>query len=347
MNKGSPAVTALPVAMDMVGGKSAKRSYAKILGSIEEQIGGENTFYFVHVHKAKGNSEMKVEDPVHVIQLDRRKGARLGLKLVQHPSKKSLLIKEVLSGLASQFNTSAANKDKIRPGDKIVRVNDVEVNCNAMLEECKNKNILELEIHRGSVVALTAGLAVTVKIPYGTFTLGEEGVVMKVDDEGDALLRMPDEAATQWITKVDYDKFMFEGQDTYYLKRFCDLRDMHSNLKQKFINQEPTTITEIPEFPPEETLGFRRQLAAFGMGNFMTERREGLQKVLDELFAQIDKVEDEPAIAQLFANQVPEVEPTKQFTLQQRLEELVMNHHDKVLEGTLALDTQEVLRGKA
>merc|ERR1719412_656767 len=113
---------------------------AKILDSIEEHsrsysVGQshEHTFYLVHVRKGKGEGEVEIENPMYTVRLDRTKGTRLGLKLDVQVATKSLFIKEVVGGLAFAWNGSHQDQ-KVRPGDRVVRVNKAEGDAHAMMD---------------------------------------------------------------------------------------------------------------------------------------------------------------------------------------------------------------------
>merc|ERR1719343_706109 len=179
---------------------------AQILDSIEEHsrahnVGAshEHTYYFVHVRMGKGEGEVEVENPMYTITVDRSKGTRLGLKLDVQVATRSLFIKEVVGGLAFAWNAGHADQ-KVRPGDRVVRVNKAEGDAHAMMDECKKCQKLELELHRGTAVPIAAGLSVTVKRPFGNFQVGLEGNVTKVDEEGDALMKISG-VGNQWVCK--------------------------------------------------------------------------------------------------------------------------------------------------
>jgi len=295
-----------------------KKSSASILESIDD------AFYFIHVQKAKGEVEMKIENPMYVVSMDRTDGVRLGLKLDVQVATRCLFIKEVLGGLAMQHNESASEL-KVKPGDRIVRVNSVENDAHLMLEECKKRQTLELELHRGSAVPIMAGLSATVKTAFGHFAEGSEGSVTKVDDDGDALVKLQG-AVHQWVCKQDYDKFTFEDADRYYLKRFQDFKEFYLALKPK-VDAGSTPIKTLPEFPHDEHFGFRRHLSAFGMSSFMADRKVALQKCLNAILAQVQKLEDEPLLNEFFGGSpLPKVGEEKEDALKEKLEILVLKH---------------------
>jgi len=300
---------------------SADKSSAKILESIDD------TYYFIHVHKAKGTAEMKIENPMYVLKLDRSQGVRLGLKLDVQVATRCLFIKEVVGGLAMEHNKKDTDM-KIRPGDRITRVNKVENDAQLMLEECTKTHSLELELHRGSAVPIVVGLNATVKTAFCDFMEGSEGSVTKVDEEGDALVKLQGKVQ-QWVVKEDYEKFKFEDIDRYYLKRFTDLKDFYFALKAK-VDAKASKITKMEPFPPEETFGFRRQLAAFGMSSFVSDRLTGLQKCLTVIFAQVNKLEEEPLLAEFFGQgTLPKLGTKQEDPLKHKLDMLVQKHQQQ------------------
>jgi len=308
-----------------------KEPRALILDSIEEHhraysigISHEHTFYLIHVKKGKGEGEVEIENPVYFATLDRSKGTRLGLKLDVQVATRSLFIKEVVGGLAFSWNTGHHDQ-KVRPGDRIIRVNKTEGDAHAMMDECKKCQVLELELHRGTAVPITAGLSVTVKRAWGNFEPGQTGTVTKVDDEGDCLMKITG-TGNQWVCKQDYDKFTFEDTERFYLKRYGDFRELYTKLKEK-MDSEGSIIKNLPDIPQEERFGFRRSLSSLGMSSFMTVRREGLQKYLDMVLSQLPTLESEQLVGEFFgAYPVPEVSTAMKDILKQRLEGLINKH---------------------
>lgn len=311
---------------------SSTTSSAQILDSIDEHsracsigICHEHTFYFIHVHKAKGEAELEIENPLYTVDLDRTKGTRLGLKLEVQVATRSLFIKEVVGGLAFSFNAQQ-QKNKVKPGDRIVRVNNIEGDANLMLDECKKCQALQLELHRGTAIPIMPGLSATVRKGFGNLIEGQEGTVTKIDEEGDALMQIKG-IGNQWVCKQDYDKFMFEDSNRFVFKRFCDFKDLVTNIQAKIDKGTETPIKALPNIPHDEHFGFRRQLSSMGMSNFMAERKEGLQRLLNAVLAQVSSLEDEPLLADFFgAHPIPSVGVAKEDILKQRLDMLIMKH---------------------
>lgn len=286
----------------------------------------EHTFYFIHVRRSKAEAEVKVQNPVFTVKIDRTNGTRLGIKLDVQVSNKCMFIKEVMGGLAFTWNQQNAD-NKIKPGDRIVRVNSVEGNAHALMEECKKCQALEIELIRGTAIPITPGLLVTVKNTFSNFIAGLEGHVSKVDEEGDALMMITGIGA-QWVSKQDYDKLTFEDYERFYLKRYCDFRDLHVALKAK-VESGASSIKNLPEMPMEERFGFRRHIANFGIGSFLTQRQEGLQKYIEGLLTQITTLDSEPCISEFFgASRVPQVDVSTQDVLQQRLDDLILKYQE-------------------
>lgn len=300
---------------------------AQILDSIEEhtKISNEHTFYFVHVRKGKGEAEVDIENPVYQISLDRTKGTRLGFKLDVQVATRSLFIKEVVGGLAFTWNTGHPDQ-KVRPGDRIVRVNAAEGDAHGLMDECKKCQVLELELHRSTAVPIAAGLTATVKHAFGNFKVGQGGSVIKVDEEGEALMKITD-IGCQWVCKQDYDKFVFEDTERFYLKRYSDFKELYSGLKEKIEAGTASKVKDLPEIPAEEKFGFRRSLSMLGMSSFMQVRREGLQNYIDAVLSQMPTLKSEPSVADFFGSEsVPEVGAATKDILRQRLELLVSKH---------------------
>jgi hypothetical protein len=304
---------------------------AQIVDTMEVQsnayaigMGPEHTFYVIRVKKGKGEAKVDIENPEYVINLDRSKGTRLGLKLDVQVSKRSLFIKEVVGGLAFTWNTMHAEQ-KVRPGDRIVRVNKAEGDAHALMEECKKTQPLEIELRRGSAVPIAAGLHAIVKTPFGNLREGQQGDVVKVDEDGDALVKM-EVFGNQWVCRQDYDKFTFEDSERFYLKRYGDFKDLYAGLKAK-VDNGASPIKVLPEIPADETFGFRRTLSSIGMSSFMQKRQDGLQKYLNTALAQVELIESETVLAEFFGNSaLPEVATATKDILKQRLEMLVAKH---------------------
>lgn len=304
----------------------------QILDSLEEHspaasvgIWHEHTFYFVRVRKGKGESELEIENPMYQMSLDRSKGTRLGLKLDVQTATGSLFIKEVIGGLAFAWN-AAHHDTKVRPGDLIVRVNKTEGDAPAMMDEVKKCQMLDMELHRGAAIAITAGLSVSVKRPFSTFKADQTGIVVKVDEEGEALMKFTG-VGSQWICKQDYDKFTFEDSERFYLKRYVDFKELYDKLKAKIEDGTAKHVKTLPELPEEKHFGFRRSDSQVGMNSFMTERREGLQSYLDAIFSQVPKLKDEPLVAEFFGSDpLPAVSATRRNALRQRLDALITKH---------------------
>lgn len=312
------------------------RPKARIIDSIEEHskstgfgVGHEHTFYFTYVRKGKDEAKVEIENPLYTIEVDRSKGTRLGLKLDMQVSSRSLFIKEVVGGLAFTWNTQHPDA-KVRPGDRILRVNKVEGDAHALMEECKKTSVLELELHRQTAVPITAGLHVRTKTDsVNGLPEGATGVVAKVDEDGDALMKF-DDYPPRWVAKQDYDQYIFEDTDRYYLRRYCDFRDLYNSLKAKADSDPQAPIKVLPEIPAEERFGFRRQLSSLGVSSFMKARQDGLQKVLDTVFAQLPTLETEPLVAEFFgSNQLPEVATTAKDVLKQRMDILIARERQK------------------
>lgn len=320
----------------------AEGTKARVLDWIEEHnassgVGSfEHTFFFIHVKKGKGDGEVEIENPRYTIILDRTKGHKLGMKLETQGGTRSLFIKEVMSGLA--FNWNKAHRDlQVRPGDRIVRINEVQGDATALMEESKKKARFEIELHRGSALAITAGLRVTLKNDFGVWQTNMEGSVDRVDDEGDAQMRI--NGRKQWVNKQDYDKFIFEDSNKYYLKRYCDFQELHAILEQGISSGGTGPIKKLITLPETDKLGFRKRTTVIGGAAEANQHRmQKLQEWLDDLLKQSPRLEMEPSLNKFFgASPIPDsVVVAKQEILKQRLEVLTYRH--RALEEAKAQD---------
>lgn len=311
----------------------AEGTTAKVLDAIEEHNSSsaagksyDGTFYFIHVKKGKGDGEVEIENPRYTITLDRTKGHKLGMKLEEQGATRSLFIKEVISGLT--FNWNKAHRDmQVKPGDRIVRVNDVQGDATALFDETKKKTLFEIELHRGSAMAITAGLRVTLKSDFGVWRSFMEGTVDKVDDDGDAQMRI--NGRRQWVSKQDYDNFVFEDSNKYYFKRYCDFQELDAILANGIKSGGTGPIKNLITLPPADNVTFKRRTTMLGSGSAANAQRiELLQEYTDNLLRQSPKLEMEPALANFFgANPIPaDVVLLKQEIIKQRMELLINKH---------------------
>jgi len=291
-------------------------------------IGQEHTYYFVFVRKGKGEGELDIENPTYIVDFDRSGGGKLGLKLDVNLSTRSLFIKEVVGGLSATWNQTCGDPSVlIRSGDRIVRINAVEGDATAMMEEAKKTVPMQLEITRQTAMPVLPGLQLTLRQPFSHLEVGQEGTVTRVDEEGEALIKLKG-IGNQWVCKQDFDKFIFEDSERYYFKRFSDFRNLYTALKKK-LDEDPDNarIKNLPELPKEERFGFRRQMSSLGMSSFMKARREGLQKYIDVVMSQLHKLEDDAILSDFFGDDaVPDVDERVKEALWTKLDLLVEKH---------------------
>lgn len=285
----------------------------------------EHIYYLVVVQKGKDESVVDVQNPTFMIQLDRTDGSRLGFKLDIQSSSKSLYIKEIVGSLALDWNIQNSDK-RVRPGDRITKVNGVEGNTQRLMEECRKNTVLNLEIFRSTAVPVTAGLQAIVQTETTFLPEGMEGTVVKVDQEGDALIRFENKRS-QWISKLDFGKFTFKETERYYLRRYADFRDLLGALKTKLETDKNAPIQSLPSMPSEERFGFRRQLSNLGVGSFNQERLKGLQKYLELVMSQIPRMEAEPLVQDFFGpDPLPDVPGPAKDSLRTRMDVLLAKH---------------------
>jgi len=312
---------------------------AKILEAIDEHSAGctsfctDHTFYLVRLRKGKSESTIDIKSPEYSVHFDRTCGSRLGLKIEIQQSNECLFIKEVAGGLASSWNESAP-KDKIRPGDKIVKVNDVVGHAHALNDECKQRKSLVLTLRRGAAKKVKAGLFVTVKRPFCKLQVCQQGFVESVDEDGDALIQFRGHGR-QWVTKENYELLQFTDSECYYLKRYEDFRDLYEWLRKK---QECGLTGEKfngkwPELPRVATFGFRRTMSTLGVSNWTRRRFEGLQVFLDWVCSQVDSLDVEPLVAEFFGNDTVPACGGVDFreSLKQKLEHLVQKNRQSTI----------------
>lgn len=293
--------------------------FVQIVESIEAPS-SEQTFYLVRIRKSRVESRVEIADPIHEIRLDRSTGGRLGLRLEVHLSTQSLFIKEILGGLAFVWNSR--NPDfAMRPGDRIVRVNGLEGDAQAMNAECKKNQVLDLGVYKSTVVPMTAGVKATCMQGFDNLRCGYRGTVRKVDEEGDALIKFPN-IGNQWVCRTDYDKFNFEDGERFFLKRYSDFRDLWTLLRSQIDGGTIKVLTKVPEMPLESSSsGFKLRLSAGAAQTLMNTHRDGLQKYLRGIMDQLERIEAEPAVAAFFGTEaVPDVDPAIKEHLEERLE---------------------------
>jgi len=122
---------------------------ARIVEAFDEQ---KHTFYFVQLLKGRGESRADIPDLEYVVEFDKSGGDDLGLALVGHKSAGCLLVKEVTGGLAAMWN-EGRTVDNIRPGDRIVQVNDCVGFASSgrlLSQECRDAQKLVVTFRRDS-----------------------------------------------------------------------------------------------------------------------------------------------------------------------------------------------------
>merc|ERR1712085_246391 len=139
-----------------------------------------------------------------------------------------------------------------------------------------------------------------------------EGDVVKVDEDGDSLMKFTGGSC--------------EDSDRYYLKRYSDFKELHTNLKVK-VDAGSSPIKQLPPMPDDERFGFRRTMSSLGMGSFNQKLKDGLQAAVDMLLKQVTLLESEPALANFFGqSSLPDVSATTKELLKERLAGLVAKY---------------------
>lgn len=87
---------------------------------------------------------------VYCITLDRRGGEQLGVVVSQHDDQ-TLLIMRVKGGLVGSWNQAAPSL-MVKPGDRIIGVNDIRGSAQQLLRECEQQAVLQMTIQRARVL---------------------------------------------------------------------------------------------------------------------------------------------------------------------------------------------------
>lgn len=96
----------------------------------------------------------------YVVRLHRADGQKLGLDVERLRDAPFVPVRSVNEGLASMWNEQNPD-NRISPGDRIVEVNNVKNNADAMMECCKNDPILVLTLERCEKPPLVESVAST------------------------------------------------------------------------------------------------------------------------------------------------------------------------------------------
>jgi len=83
---------------------------------------------------------------VHLISLDKTGGMKMGVDISQHDGR-TLLVTEVREGLVQAWNRDNPIH-QIFPGDRIIRVNEVQNDARKLLDECRKSGLLNLAIKK-------------------------------------------------------------------------------------------------------------------------------------------------------------------------------------------------------
>mmetsp|Transcript_51113 Transcript_51113/g.147470 ORF Transcript_51113/g.147470 Transcript_51113/m.147470 type:complete len:455 (-) Transcript_51113:6-1370(-) len=289
---------------------------ARIHGSVEEHLPGcttracrEHTFYLIQVIRGSKESVVDVAATEYEARLDRKDETRLGLRIEVHQNAGCLVVKEVIGGLAAQWNEDHPDVE-IRPGDRIVEVNGIDGtphDVHRLNEECKKRGVVALRMRRGTERPVMPGLRVTVRRAFGQLREGQKGDVVKVDDDGDSLIKFVGHGQ-QWVGRENYGCLGFEDIEGFYLKRYEDFKVLYQDLKRRVASGKCPMLASqpMPDFPEEETLGFRRFLSVMAMSTFMEEREAGLQRFLDGVLSRVPTLDSDPMLLQFFgADPVP------------------------------------------
>lgn len=349
MTKSSSTVTKSGSTMTKLASNQSGRStasvvsgpQAKILEVVDEargntsSFGPDSTFYFIRLVKGKGESLVEIKSPEYTVELDRTTGDKLGLKIEVQQSAGCIFVRDVVGGLAEAWN-SRHKSTMIKKGDRIVKVNDVvgtSKRAQMLQDECKMKKKLVMTVRCGSARKIKPGLRVSVKTAFGQLRVGREGIVEKVDDDGDALIKFkttgaPFSGGLQWVAKENFDMFTIDDSECFIFRRFEDFKELYRSLQKKHERRElPDKFGQgkWPELPRDENFGFRRTMSNLGVSGWRKRRQDGLQEVLNWVLRGLDTLDQEPLIASFFSQEaVPAVSSSSAHDLlKQKLESLV------------------------
>merc|ERR1719382_1931938 len=104
----------------------------------------DNNFISPHSESARAGAEgiaNKAEPTLYVVTFDKTGGKKLGVDVDHLAEAGCLPVRKVHGGLAEQWNLEHPDK-KIVEGDTIIEVNGAKDSVPALLEKCKNENVL-------------------------------------------------------------------------------------------------------------------------------------------------------------------------------------------------------------
>lgn len=97
-----------------------------------------------------GRATPRIMQRVYCITLDRRGGEQLGVVVSQHDDQ-TLLIMRVKGGLVGSWNQATPSLT-VKPGDRIIGVNDIRGSAKQLLSECEREALLQMTIQRARVL---------------------------------------------------------------------------------------------------------------------------------------------------------------------------------------------------
>eukprot|EP00440_Ansanella_granifera_P046834 gb/GFBE01050714.1/.p1 GENE.gb/GFBE01050714.1/~~gb/GFBE01050714.1/.p1 ORF type:complete len:144 (+),score=48.51 gb/GFBE01050714.1/:1-432(+) len=93
------------------------------------------------------DKQKKPAEDEYAVTLDKSGGQRLGID-VDHQDGLTLLVECINEGLVQDWNSTATEDRQVRVGDRITEVNGIRSDITALVDECKNNQILQLKLRR-------------------------------------------------------------------------------------------------------------------------------------------------------------------------------------------------------
>jgi len=150
------------------------------------------------------------------VTVDKSGGGALGID-VDLSGKTSVLIEAVRPGLIANWN-SAHPKEAVKSGDILVDCNGERDDCEKIVGQCKNANVLKMLISRSKEVPTWR---VTPEVFYPVFSeKSTEAAVLGTKRRGDRMLGVRDE---DWLVLADEPGFMRIVIDREVLEKVDDL----------------------------------------------------------------------------------------------------------------------------
>lgn len=110
--------------------------------------GGQHASDSGRIRQDNTPQEASTKNGEYTIRLDRTNGTRLGVD-VDDQDGVSLLIDNVTGGLAEEWNNNNP-QNRVVKGDRVVEVNGVRGNVDALVVECQKQQVISMKIMRAA-----------------------------------------------------------------------------------------------------------------------------------------------------------------------------------------------------